>query len=119
MKDEPALYSGIQAFFDTTLVDTRYLYIDVWSFVHLTSGVVLGLVLARWLRPVVALAWAVGLILGYEVAELALNDILFVPEMPVDTIWDAIVGFTGAFVALRVTTTRARRKQKLDESMYL
>jgi hypothetical protein len=53
------------------------------------------------------------------VVELALNDVLFVPETPVDTIWDVIVGFAGAFAAVRIVTARARRKQQPDESMYL
>ncbi len=115
----PPFYSPIQAFLDIALIDSRYLYIDVWSFVHTLSGVTLGTVLARWMRPVIALAWAVGLILAYEVFELALVGVLFHAEEPVDTIWDIIFGFAGAFVALRITNARLKRKAKRDESIYL
>lgn len=119
MADRPSFYSPIQGFLDIALVDSPYLYIDIWSFVHTVSGTLLGTVLARWTRPVFALAWAVGIILAYEVAELALVDVLFRPETPVDTIWDIIFGFVGAFVALRITVARARRRAKPDETIYL
>ena len=119
MEDKPPFYSSVQAFLDIVIIDTPLLYIDLWSFVHLTSGVALGTILGLWLRPLFALAWAVGLILAYEVLELALVDVLFVPEEPVDTIWDCIVGFAGAFVALRITMWRLKRKSKPAESMYL
>ncbi len=119
MDDRPPFHTSIQEILDYAIVDLKYVYVDLWSFVHLLSGLLLGMVLARWIRPVIALAWAIGVILAYEVAELALNDILFVPETPVDTIWDVIVGFAGAFVALRITTARARRKAKPDETIYL
>ncbi len=103
MDDRPPLDTPLQQFLDRTLLDHSYLYIDVWSLVHLASGLILGLVLIRYMRAVYALATAVTLILAYEVIELALNDILFVPETPVDTIWDVIVGFAGAFLAMRLT----------------
>ena len=119
MEERPPLDSPIQAFLDTALIDFPLIYIDIWSFVHLASGVLLGAMFARWTRPLHALAWAVGLILAYEVFELALVDVLFVPEAPVDTIWDAIIGFTGAFIALRITLVRQRRKAERAESMYL
>jgi hypothetical protein len=117
--NDPPFYSPIQEILDIALVDTRYLYIDIWTLVHTMSGVALGTVLTRWMRPVFALAWAVGLILAYEVFELALVDVLFRPETPVDTIWDIIFGFAGAFVALRITTARLKRRVKRDESMFL
>ena len=120
LDDRPPFYSGIQKFLDLAVIDSEYLYVDLWSFVHLASGIVLGAVFARLARPVFALAWAVGLILAYEVIELALVDVLFVPEEPVDTIWDIVIGFAGAFAALRVSTVLAKRKaNKRKESMYL
>ena len=56
MEDKPPFYSPIQEFLDIALIDSRYLYVDVWSFIHTLSGVILGTVLARWMRPVIALA---------------------------------------------------------------
>ena len=119
MNDEPTFFSPVQRFLEIALIDSEYLYVDFWTFIHTVSGIVLGTVFARWMRPVFALAWAVGLILAYEVIELALVDVLFRPETPVDTLWDIIFRFVGAFVALRITTIRARRKAKPDETLYL
>ncbi len=103
---KPPFYTAIQAFLDRAIVDHSFIYIDIWSLVHLISGVILGLVFIRFTRAVFALAWAVALILGYEILELALNNVVFVPETPVDTIWDTILGFTGAFVAMRLSWKR-------------
>jgi hypothetical protein len=119
MAKEPAFYTPIQEFLEIALIDTKYFYVDLWTIIHTVSGVILGMVFARWMRPVFALAWAVGLILAYEVFELALVNVLFRPETPVDTIWDIIFGFAGAFIALRITNARLRRKAKPDESMFL
>jgi len=115
MDDRPALDSPLQQFLDRTLFDHSYLYIDIWSLVHLASGLILGLVLIRYMRAVYSLATAIALILAYEVIELALNDILFVPETPVDTIWDVIVGFVGAFLAMRLTWKQKGQQKKHHE----
>lgn len=116
MDDRPPLDTPLQQFLDRTLLDHSYLYIDVWSLVHITSGLILGLVLIRYMRAVYALATAVALILAYEVIELALVDVLFVPETPVDTIWDVIVGFVGAFLAMRLTWKQKGRKHPASKT---
>ena len=103
---------GPRTFFDTAIIDTPYVYIDVWSIVHLASGIVLGYAFIRYMRAVFALAWVVGIILAYEVVELALNGVLFTPEKPVDTIWDMIVGFAGAFTTMRLTWWRKGKHAK-------
>lgn len=116
MDDRPPLDTPLQQFFDRTLFDHAYLYIDVWSLVHLASGLILGLVLIRYMRAVYALATAITLILAYEVIELALVGVLFVPETPVDTIWDVIVGFAGAFLAMRLTWKRKGHKHPASKT---
>lgn len=112
---KPPFYTAVQAFLDRAILDHPFVYVDVWSLVHLTSGVILGLVFIRFTRAVFALAWAVAFILGYELVELALNNVVFVPETPVDTIWDVIIGFTGAFVAMRLTWRRKGLHKKHHE----
>jgi hypothetical protein len=111
--EKPPFYTALQEFLDRAILDYAFIYIDFWSFVHLTSGVLLGLIFIRFTRAVFALAWAVGFILAYELIELALNGILFVAETPVDTIWDVIVGFAGAFVALRLGALRKGRQKRV------
>ncbi len=114
--EKPSFYTAIQELLDRAILDFPFIYIDLWSFVHLTSGVLLGLIFIRFTRAVFALAWAVTLILAYEIAELALNNVVFIPETPVDTIWDVIVGFAGAFLAMRLTWKRKGQHKKHEDS---
>lgn len=114
MGDEPSFYSPLQAFFGQTLVEWHFVYIDVWSAVHLVSGIVIGAVLARRLRPAWALGWSTTILLAYEVAELGLDEIVFVPETPVDMLWDLIVGFVGVAVGIGVVTGRTRGSRLVD-----
>jgi len=75
-------------------------YWDLWSFFHLWCGMVLmaGLMRARVRRPV---AWLLGVLVGYELLELALlvaSVRVFEAEMLVDKLWDVIVGCAGGAV---------------------
>jgi hypothetical protein len=112
MNDRPPLHTTVQEILDWTFVQNKFIYIDLWSIVHLISGLLLGMVLVRYSRSAYALAWAVTLILAYEVVELALNDVLFYPETPVDLLWDVIVGFAGTFAAIRIAGRRSPSHQK-------
>jgi len=107
MPERPPFHTTVQEILDWTIVDSPLVYVDLWSFVHLTSGLIIGMVLVRFMRAAYALAWAVALILLYEVVELALNDVVFVPETPVDLLWDVIIGFAGAYTAIRIAGRRS------------
>jgi len=113
MPDETSLYMRVRAVLDRPILDQRMIYIDLWSLVHLCTSLLLGYVLIRLLRPLWALATAIALILAYEVFELALVNVLFAPETPVDTIWDIIIGFGGAFAAIRIARRRGGPRSKL------
>jgi hypothetical protein len=115
MPDRPPFHTAIQEILDSTIVDARFVYLDLWSLVHLLSGLLLGLVFAGRIRAVWALAWAVAILLAYEVVELALNDVLFVPETPVDVIWDLIVGFAGVFIVLRIAAVKKKKRARFEE----
>ncbi len=107
MNDRPPFHTTIQEILDFALLDTKFVFVDLWSLVHLISGLLLGMILIRVTRAAYALACAVALILAYEVAELALNDVVFLPETPVDLLWDMIIGFAGAFAAIRIAGRRS------------
>lgn len=109
MDDTPSLYSPFQAFFDQAIVDLAFVYVDVWSFVHLASGCILGFVLIKWLNPEPALGVGTAIVLIYEVIELGLNGILFVPETPVDLLWDIIIGVGGMLAAIHLRMGRRIR----------
>lgn len=74
---------------------------DLWSFIHLWSGIVLmaAMMRARVRRPVV---WLVVLLTGYEFLELVLLVMsirVFQPEVLLDKLYDVIVGCAGGAVA--------------------
>ncbi len=112
MPEESSLFMKFRAVLDRPILDQRLIYIDVWSLVHLCTALLLGYILARLLRQLWALATAIALILAYEVIELALVNVLFAPETPVDTIWDVILGFVGAFAAIRLGRNRGGSQSK-------
>ena len=73
------------------IIENKIMIINLWSFVHIGAGVLLGLL--KFIKPV----WGVVLILLYEVIEfiLARTTSLFRVEPMVDIIWDLVltIGF--------------------------
>lgn len=70
-------------------------YIDRWSLVHFSSGLILGyLLLSRWQvkRPWLTMF---TILVAYEVVEYLLGPILFYPEPFIDLVWDLIIGTAG------------------------
>lgn len=84
----------------TRLFESEYLYLDLWSFVHLWSGMVIfSLFLAfgikrKWL-------WLFILLLLYEIVEqgiVILGYHVFYLEKIVDVVNDLITGFVGGLI---------------------
>ena len=76
---------------DTRLFDSKYFFIDVWSFVHLGMGMLLGLIIEKW--------WIIlSLLIIYEIAEVLLIGIIFKPEAFSNRILDLVVGMAGFFL---------------------
>lgn len=75
-----------------------YIYIDHWSLVHFSSGLILGLLFAAYYRGRFAWRWVFALLVFYEILEIFLTDFLFVSEGIPDKFWDLIVGLAGFFI---------------------
>lgn len=93
----------IQQFLRQELINLPYLYIDLWSLVHLSSGLILGVLLKKLYQKKYSWLIVLLLLVGYEIVEVFLTGILFVSETPADTVWDIIIGMTGFFIAYRFT----------------
>ena len=65
---------------------SKYLFVDYWTFVHLSSGLLLGLFIKKWY-------YAFALLLSWEVFENSVG--LWCCETTIDIIWDLIIGMTG------------------------
>lgn len=91
----PIYNTPLQDFLGTVIVDQPYVFFDGWSFMHCTSGIIIGLLLAKYYRGTRAWLIALALLVGYEMIEPFLVGILFVSETPKDIIYDVIVGMAG------------------------
>ncbi len=99
----------------TRLYDTKFLYIDLWSFVHLWSGMVVFLLLLAfgvkryWL-------WLLLLLIFYEVVEQGIVIIgfrIFYIEKIVDVINDIIVGFSSAVLINFLIKSKNEKRRNL------
>lgn len=98
----PVYDTFIQQFLRQDVINAKYVYIDYWSFVHFTSGIILGFIFGRFYAKKNAWVVVLGFLLLYEVIELFLIGILFVGESITDVIWDIIIGMTGFFVSFLI-----------------
>lgn len=81
------------AFLRTTLIDTRFLYVDVWTLVHIGAGALIATQIKRYFP-------AIAIILGFEVFEsILMQQGVIRPETAIDLIGDivfTVVGYLGA-----------------------
>lgn len=78
-----------------TLIDNSFIFINLWSFIHLLSGFLLYKYITQ--NPYSLLI----LIIVYEFIEFALWGVMFKPETPIDIIWDIIMGIIGILIATK------------------
>ena len=83
------------AFLRTVVLDTPYLYVDLWTFVHIGAGILISLATKKYFP-------AIAIILGFELFESVLmQQGVIRPETAVDLIYDIIFTFVGYFAAER------------------
>ncbi len=102
--------TALQQLLRQPLVDVPLLYIDYWSGVHLLSGIFLGALFRRYYRKKIAALIVFGLLVIYEFFELLTNGIIFVPETPLDTVWDLVVGMIGYSIGRYIMTYLLNKK---------
>jgi hypothetical protein len=92
-------HNPIQDFLGQTIIVQPYVYIDFWSVVHFSSGFILGTIFAVYFPKRFAWLIVLGVLIAYEIFEVALDGILFVPETMTDKVWDIFIGMTGFFIS--------------------
>jgi hypothetical protein len=87
-------------FLSIVLFKNEFFELDLWMFVHLLTG---GLIMFILRVSKLKFKWRWGifltLIIGFEIIEFFLYTnltTLFIPESPVNVIWDLIFGIVGA-----------------------
>jgi len=88
-----------------TLIETKYIFISIWSFVHLLAGgliyyIIDGSVKGKTSKKLLILLAA---LITYEIIECFFYvnlTRLFIPETILDVIWDIIIGMLGGLIYL-------------------
>ncbi len=86
------------------LIETQYIFISVWSVVHLLVGGLIYFMLDQFTRirsTFMKFLILFILLLGYEAIEYFLYSnlsLLFIPESPVDVVWDMVIGMLGGVI---------------------
>ena len=94
--------------FRVVYVDTKYFYLDRYSILHLTSGIIIGIILTKVYPPkdskyakysaIIALC----IFILYELFEILTKNILFVGEPLIDRVWDVTISMMGFFITWRI-----------------
>jgi len=89
----------VSRFLRINIIATDFIYFDLWSLVHLSSGLILGWLFAVYSRHKLDWLSAFVLLVLYEIFEIILTGIMFEAETSADRFWDLIVGMVGFFIA--------------------
>ena len=75
------------------IVNHRFMYMDLWSFVH----ILVGYILAKFIKKPV---WVFILLTVYEIFEaiVLVGSGFYQPETLIDSVWDVIFGMIGFFI---------------------
>lgn len=85
----------ISIFLNKVVINQPYLFINLWSIVHLCAGLGLGFFIKDWKK-------ALGILISYEIFEIVFWKILFVPETPIDILLDIVIGMIGYFIGKKI-----------------
>lgn len=95
---------AIGNFLDNSLIESKFIFISIWSIVHLLIGGLVYFMIDKFTKiksTTMKFVLLFVLLLGYELVEFLLYsslDLLFIPETFVDVVWDMIVGMLGGFL---------------------
>lgn len=93
-----AINTPISDFLRQRIIDLPYIYIDYWSIMHFSSGLILGIIFAVYYPRKYAWLCALALLILYEIFEFFLTDIIFAAETLTDRSFDLIVGMVAFFI---------------------
>lgn len=113
MNSSPIFDSPLQQFLNQPIINSSLIYIDRWSIVHFGSGVILGIFIGKFYKIKNAWLYGIFILTAYEVLELFLNGIFFIPEPPLDTIWDLIIGPVGFLLGQLLITKKSNSQKNL------
>ena len=98
---------AIASVLNIIIIDNSFIFINVWSFVHLVFGGLITYILFKIkVQKADILVFLILMLVFYEVIEFILyNNLtsLFIPEKFSDVVWDLIMGmFGGIFIFIKI-----------------
>ena len=88
----------IEKFLNIELISNNFIFINLWSFIHLISGGLIFIVLNKY-YPDYNNVWIVlGILILYEIFEVMFYGTLFKEETFIDIIWDLVFGVSGYLI---------------------
>jgi len=87
----------IADFLNIILINNVFIFVNLWSFVHLVSG----FLLYRYVSKDFLFLFLI--LISYELFEIIFYNVLFVPELWTDIVWDIIIGMIGIWIAYKMT----------------
>lgn len=96
---------AIANFLDINLIDNKFIFINVWSFVHFFAGMLIAylIVAGNIVKKRYALLFLFFVLIIYEGFEwifIHSSSSLFLQETLADSVWDVILGMFGGAIAL-------------------
>ncbi len=87
-------------FLNNRLIESKYVFISMWSFLHLFFGGLLFFLIDKFTKGSTQKKFILLflVLLAYEVMEYFMYtnlSMLFIPETIVDAIWDVVIGMLG------------------------
>jgi len=93
---------AIGNFLNIKIIQNNYVYLSLWSVVHLFAGaLIMFLLILLGVKSYWKYVWLIGLLILYEIIEFFLYrnlTTLFIPETWLDVFWDMIIGVGGGAI---------------------
>lgn len=93
---------AIANFLQTIIIDNQIISLDLWSIVHITSGLLIMLILIK-LKNKNRFTILIAILIIWELFEFTnyqiLKNSLFIREKATNIVWDIIAGISGGALA--------------------
>lgn len=102
MADFETIRLAIAHFLQTPILINSYIHLDLWSVVHLLSGLGIFVVLSFFLNKRKSFFWLFIFLIAWELFEYTMYGIIktsyFLPESIIDAVTDLWIGMLGGVI---------------------
>ncbi len=88
-------HNRLETWLNKKIYESKYVYLDNWSYVHAGSGFLLGWILTNYFNVAHPFLTVLGLLVAYEIFEMVLWDKWFKRESLKNIYYDIKLGILG------------------------